>query len=271
MAWIDPILDRLASVPKWSYHAGGSAATEPTALSALALLAHQRLEAARNPLRWLVEVQAKDGSLGITKAQASPGWPTSLALLAWLEAERTAEFHGQFRPPIDASLAWTFKVEGKPLDRTPALAHDSTLIGWPWVETTHSWVEPTALAALALKAAGQAQHPRTREAIRLLTDRLLPDGGCNYGNTFVFGQHLRPHVQPTGVCLLALAGEADASGRIAASVDYLRRTVPDQTATASLCYGAMGLAAHRAAWDGMDARLQSVAEAVLAKDPSRTS
>ena len=49
----------------------------------------------------------------------------------------------------------------------------------------------------------------------VLLDRQLPGGGLNYGNTYVLGQLMRPHVQPTGIALLALAGEADASGRIA--------------------------------------------------------
>src|SRR2546428_787916 len=87
--------------------------------------------------------------------------------------------------------------------------------------------EPTALAAtamhvLALKAAGHRDHPRTREAVRLLIDRLLPGGGCNYGNTIVLGQELRPQLQPTGLAMLALAGETDPDGRVAMSLAYLK-------------------------------------------------
>ena len=39
------------------------------------------------------------------------------------------------------------------------LGHDSTLIGWPWVEGTHSWIEPTAWAVLALKSVGTESAP----------------------------------------------------------------------------------------------------------------
>jgi hypothetical protein len=109
---------------------------------------------------------------------------------------------------------------------------------------THSWVEPTALAVLALKAAGHGGHPRTREAARLLIDRLLPGGGCNYGNTVVLGQQLVPHVQPTGLTMLALAGEHDPSGGIERSIDYLLRTLDEHTPPASLAYGLMGMSAH---------------------------
>ena len=95
------------------------------------------------------------------------------------------------------------------------------LVGWPWAEGTHSWVEPTALAVLALKSVGLGDHERTREAVRLLHDRLFSDGGCNYGNTVVLGQTLRPHLQPTALALLALWQEADRGGRVTRSIDYL--------------------------------------------------
>ena len=93
---------------------------------------------------------------------------------------------------------------------------------WPWVLGTHSWIEPTAFNVLALKAAGRGEHPRTREAVRLLVDRLLPTGGCNYGNTTVLGQQLRPHLAPTGLVLLSLAGEQINDSRIAKSLAYLQ-------------------------------------------------
>jgi hypothetical protein len=98
---------------------------------------------------------------------------------------------------------------------------------------------------LALKAAGYTQHSRTREAVSLLVDRLLPDGGCNYGNTMVLGQQLRPHLQPTGLTLAALAGEPLKDPRLDASLEYLRRALSQDTPCLSLCYGLWGLAAHR--------------------------
>jgi hypothetical protein len=122
--------------------------------------------------------------------------------------------------------------------------HDTTLVGWSWAEGTHSWVEPTALQVVALRTAGHGQHPRVREAVRLLLDRQLPAGGWNYGNTLVMGNTLPPHVQPTGIALLALAGEPAARGRIERSLTYLRQTVNESTATVSLAWALLGLAAH---------------------------
>ncbi len=90
---------------------------------------------------------------------------------------------------------------------------------------THSWVEPTAINVLALRSAGQAGHPRCREAVKLLLDRQLPEGGWNYGNTTVLGHVLRPQVQPTGLALAALAGETDARSKVQPSLDYLHRVL----------------------------------------------
>jgi hypothetical protein len=124
------------------------------------------------------------------------------------------------------------------------VGHDTRLRGWPWVETTHSWVEPTAINVLALKTAGLADSPRVREGVQLLLDRMLPDGGWNQGNTVVLGNLLRPHIQPTGLALAALHGEEKAATHVDKSIAYLQDVVSARTATASLCYAVLGAAAH---------------------------
>jgi hypothetical protein len=121
---------------------------------------------------------------------------------------------------------------------------------------------------LALKHTGHEDHVRARDAVRLLQDRLLEMGGCNYGNTYVFGQQLRPHVQPTGVAMLALAGEHDASGRAKKSVDYLTRELPRQAATDSLCYGLLGLAAQQDLPAAAEAWLAAASRRTFSRGPS---
>ena len=150
----------------------------------------------------------------------------------------------------------------------PELGHDPNLKGWPWVEGTNSWIEPTALALLALKAADQAEHPRAKEAARLIYERQMPHGGCNYGNAVVMGQELVPHVQPTGLAMLSLAGEADPKGNIERGLGFLRRSLDQTTATASLCYGLFGLTAHGQRPERADAWLQTAAGRTLAGDQS---
>jgi hypothetical protein len=265
--WLRLAVDRLAECVPAGYDGGAAPASEPTALAGLALLAHGREEAAGRAARWLADEQSRNGSVGVAPSRPTPCWPTALAMLLWHSVDRRATAT-QFRDPLRKATEWTLADHGKAAPRSTQFGHDSTLIGWSWAPDTHSWLEPTALFVLALKAVGHAQHPRTREGVRLLLDRQLPSGGCNYGNTIVLGQELLPHVEPTGVAMLALAGEADANSRIERSLAYLQRELCGETATASLGYGLLGLAAHRRVPPARDAWLRSAYERLPENDPS---
>jgi hypothetical protein len=261
MIWLDKVLHELAATTQWGYHRAQPSAAEPAALAAMALQAAGLPDAASRPMAWLNEHQAADGSIGVTAMQPSPGWPTALAISAWQQA-------GVHDDRVRLGIDWLLSVHGKPLDRDEIMGHDTTLIGWPWVAGTHSWLEPTAFAVAALKATGHTDHPRTREAVRLIIDRLLPDGGANYGNTVVLDQQLRPHVQPSGIVLLAVADESDPTGRINRTVEYLRSVLSAETTTASLCFALMGLAASRQLPEQQLAWLERASERTLARDTS---
>jgi len=241
MSWQASLLTTLSAAPVCGYQLGQAGATEPTALTALALLAHGRRSAALPATDWLAGQQDQAGRVGTLGLEGGPGWPTSLALWAWLAA---TDAPPGYRGVVLRAIAWILAERGESWPRSPILGHDTTLVGWSWAEGTHSWVEPTALHVVALQAAGQGHHPRVREAVRLLLDRQLPAGGWNYGNTMVMGNMLRPHVQPTGVALLALAGESAARGRIENALRYLEQNVNATTTTTSLGWALLGLAAH---------------------------
>ena len=255
MDWREQLLDRLADCVPCGYERGGPTATEPTALASMALVAAGRTEAAEKGLAWLAEMQQTDGSLGPAEGLSSPGWPTSLAILA------DAIAHGSDSGERDGSIGfvaltilplvrkskfdrqrgveWLLATRGTTLERGERGGHDPMLVGWPWAEGTHSWVEPTALAVLALKAVGLGDHDRTREAVRLLHDRLFSDGGCNYGNTVVLGQELRPHLQPTAIALLAL-WQRGRPRRTNCAVDRVSRGGPfDRTRRRRRCVTAL--------------------------------
>ncbi len=237
MHWLNSALDRLADQPLAGYHVAAPIATEPTALAAMALVAYERVDAADPALDWLAEHQNNNGSLGVTQQEREPCWPTSLAVLAWNAA-------GRHDDAIESAVNWILSARGRTYEHQPYVGHDTSIPAWSWVENTHCWVEPTAMHVLALKAVGRPSHRRTRDGVRMLKDRLLPGGGCNYGNTIVLGQALRPHLMPTGWALLALAGETDDDGRVRRSLDFVQRSASRGTATASLCLGLLGLAAH---------------------------
>jgi len=238
MDWRGQLLVRLAAATPGGYSSRGEVASEPTALAGLALQAHGNREAATRAADWLVAHQEKNGTVGVLATQASPCWPTSLSILLWqrVDADR-------YRQPIERAVAWTLQEKGETHVQRDYIGHDTTLVGWSWAADTHSWLEPTAMFVMALKAVGQSLHARTREAVRLLVDRLLPHGGCNYGNTIVLGQELLPHVEPTGLVMMALADESLDDPRISRSLEYLERELSAETTTVSLCYGLLGLAA----------------------------
>jgi len=263
VGWLENILDTLSTKPVIGYAPDAAPATEPTALAALALIAHDRQPKAKPATDSLTSIQSPDGSVGVRQKELEPQWPTSLAVLAWQAYDKQA-----YATNIDRAVSWILEVKGKAMEQTSDMGHNTTLVGWSWADGTHSWIEPTAFHVLALKVTGRSEHPRTREAITLLLDRQLPSGGCNYGNTSVLGQMLRPHVQPTGIALLALAKEQDQGNRIAKSVAWLRKALSKETTPASLAWGALGLAAHGVTLPDAPEWLETAAKRVQSHDNS---
>jgi len=237
LSFVAESMKYLLGSERWGYEARGVCATEPTALRCLALAARGEREAALAAARWLVGIQTTKGSVGVTAAQEMPAWPTSLAILAWLACD-------EFDEPLSRAIQWTLNDYGQPAPDSADVGHDTSLRGWSWAANTHSWMEPTCLFVVALKAAGYRDHPRTREAVQLIVDRLLPEGGCNYGSTIVLGQTTLPQVEATGLAMLALADEDVADARIDKSLIYLEQQLGEEISTASLCYGLLGLTAH---------------------------
>ena len=100
MQFQSELIDRLATQTPGGYSADGEAASEPTALAGLALLADGRRHAAKLAADWLVDRQAEDGSIGVSASQSSPCWPTSLAMLVW-QAVQSADESDTYAGRID--------------------------------------------------------------------------------------------------------------------------------------------------------------------------
>ena len=253
--WRQQALDDLARQPVCGYRPRATAHSEPTAWAALALQSHGLTQAASVAADWLAQCQSKDGSLGVSLAAQQPSWPTGLAVLVW------QTLGAAWSDYADRAIQWIVSVQGDTFENTENLVgHDTRIPGWSWVRETHSWVEPTALNVVALKASQHNDHERCVVGVRMLMDRLLPAGGCNYGNTVVLGQALKPHMMPTGLALLALAKESDRTGRIRAAVEYLLDSVTDRTTTASLSCALLGLAAQGVSLPRAQAALASAVQ-----------
>lgn len=269
MSWLDTTLDQLAKQPALGYFEHSTAAAEPTALAALAFVAHGRTQAAEAAATTLVGMQAENGEVGVRPGEW-PGWPTSLAILAWSVLESAS---GRRKPPGDVpsihrAATWLLANRGKAIERSDNFGHNSELVGWAYAEGTHSWVEPTALAVMALTAAGTPDHPAVQEGLAVLLDRQLPGGGYNYGNTYVLGQLIRPHVEPTGIVLLALGRGAADLGRLKKSLAWLERSIGPDTTPLSLAWALLGLQAHGVEVSAQAEWLEAAADRVLARDRS---
>ena len=233
----------------WGYKRGARAGVEPSVLSSLGLIASGDFATAANDLagarvtaEWMAGIQRSDGSLPVVAEIETPAWTTPYAILLW------NALGGHEEPRIRAR-GCLLNLQGQSLPRdeltAKVIGHDPTVRGWPWVASTHSWVEPTALAALALCQDGLHNHGRVRAGIHLILNRSLESGGWNYGNPAVLGRALRAQPEPSGLSLLALRAHGEETPECRRGIDYLRQALRDVRAGTSLGWGVLALRA----WD----------------------
>jgi hypothetical protein len=216
----------------WPYYPDRQSRLEPTAWAIIALGATGSVDAfADGVLAFLSARNRRDGLL------VDPGAPTANAgwnglLLLALQSTRGADDE---RRSLVRSLAG---LKGIALQPDSTIRQDNTLQGWPWVQGTFSWVEPTAFCTLALKkATGTDRDPavaaRLTEADRLLIDRACRPAGWNYGNSAVLGQELEPYVPTTALALLALQ-DRPTEAVVTAGLDWLEAQAASEPATMAL-------------------------------------
>ena len=271
MSWQNTVIRRLTSGANpnggWGYRPNATTCSEPTALACLALASHG-VESAHQAraLDVLGELQRSDGGVPVSAQVTSPCWTTSMAILAWTLADSTTGRNHQTQ--VDEAAQWLFAIRGRRLPRMKdSFGHDRTLQAWPWVEGTHSWLEPTAYAVLALRATGNIDSPRARDGFRVIWDRMIHGGGWNYVNTRVFANSLRPFPATTGIALTALFGEARDS-RINESISYLATQLPQVRSPFSLSWALIGLTAQNARPSEADNLLAQCAQRCSQQRPS---
>lgn len=260
MTLLAELAERLPAKGPIDYAPGAAGAAEPTALLALAYFAADLPDRAQPLGDWLADTQHKDGAVAVRPSEEWPKWPTSLAILAWHFTAKK-----RYADRIQNAVDWTLHFESKKMLPDGDVGHDVTIIAWPWAEGTHCWIEPTALHLLSLRAAGKERHVRFRDGIRVLLDRQLPEGGCNYGNTTVLGQLLRPHLLPSSLALLALAGETREPA-ILRSVGFLRKALREPQTLISAAWAWQAANAFGEAPFGAELAIRKLMEQVDAAD-----
>lgn len=185
----------------------------------------------------LEKTQMPDGRVPLQIDQPQTCWPTSLSIIAWHNEKK-------FQDNQNKAVHFMLNFSGLHWEKNDnsVTGHDTMIKGWPWIKNTHSWVEPTSMAMIALEITGKKTHPRIEEAKRMLLDRQLDSGGWNYGNTSVFGRQLRPMVESTGMALSALHKKVEKK-IVQKSLKYLQNNIENLKTPFSLGWGLLGLGA----------------------------
>jgi hypothetical protein len=199
-------------------------------------------QAADRAADWLVAAQRRDGGWGLVADDPVSGWQTAWAVLALARL-------GADEAVLRRGLAWLLAVQLVRIEKAEdvrwmkdILGIDPTLRGWPWLPGQAGWVEPTALALLALApwAAREDVRPRLDEGVRFLLDRRCGGGGWNVGNPMMFSRPLPARAIPTAWALLALARVAPDAVR-EEDVATLRREMDGDRSTSALAWGLLAL------------------------------
>lgn len=183
----------------WPYYAGKTSRLEPTVWALLALQADGERVTVDPLLAW----PRRDGWFVDRSSEAVNIGFNGLAAIALAGLAPDAV-------PVSGLVTALIDARGVTLPQSPHFIQDNTLQGWPWTDGTFSWVEPTALAVMALKHHPRLAHAQARaaEGQRLLLDRVCYAGGWNYGNSNALGSQLDPHGPPTALALMALREHA---------------------------------------------------------------
>jgi len=230
------LADRVVLQGGFSEQSGSVYRSDATAWAIMALDANGAHTNLINPARSrLAAEQRLDGMIALSNDHPDSYWPTSLAILAWYNSIKYSE-------SMQRAASFLLQKSGMALESKsyPIFGHDPSIPGWSWNVHSFSWVEPTALAIIALESAGYIDHPRVQDGVRLLMDRQLPGGGWNYGNTVVYDQELLPQPDNTGIALTALVSKVDRRD-IEISLDYLHNRVVSLRSPRSLSWALLGL------------------------------
>lgn len=222
----------------WGYWTGQALHIEPTCLATLALATDRdKYRSQIDRAIAVLETQADGtGLYRLDRGRPQAVWPTAMVL-----ASRVA-----LGLDVQGSAKRLLDIRGRTIKGDPEVQNsfdiDSQKVGWPWAEGTFAWVEPTAWAVLALRAAGFGNHPRVIEGVKLLLDRAFDTGGINYGNRQVLGSMTEPIPGPTATMLLALQGHDEP--RVQAARRYLLSTVVPMTDLEHLGWAKLALTSY---------------------------
>ncbi|MBY0359384.1 MAG: hypothetical protein K2W82_15385 [Candidatus Obscuribacterales bacterium] len=258
-----------------SYHSGGDAALEPSAISLIAFLAEGD-QTSELILKGILAKQNKDGGWSTNLQESSSDWTTFPAVIALQNYQKK---HDSLNAEVEAALnrAYLFILNSRAeyyndLGRIILWlwkgAESDYPRGFSWLPETADWVEPTAYAMLALKAGGPqltgAQKRCLPVAERFLQKIACPEGGWNFGEHYPVGQLAVADPISTALALLALYGKTK-NKTIKSSLNYLSTADMDKRGALSLAWSALALHAWKEPYDHILIRLQKIYDQPFSK------
>jgi hypothetical protein len=159
--------------------------------------------------------QTPDGGWRPGVEVQDPTWVTSLGLIVGsiqgLPADKRAK-----------AMEWLVNLTGRESRLTVRLASFLHMLktdvnvnheGWPWWPGNSAWIEPTAMAILALRKASGSKlsgnvADRIRDGEELILARRGHDGGWNSGNPRVLKVDIPSYPETTAIALIGLQGRA---------------------------------------------------------------
>ena len=160
--WVKQQQLRLESQPVVGYAQGQPPAAEPVAISALTATGYELRQSAESACKCLLASQNENGSVATQLKDQGPFWTTSLACIAWHRFALKWASPPAYRDAVQRRLDFLLSFGGEQIEPNDEVGHNTLLVGWPWVQGTHSWLEPTAFALLALRHCNQSAHPGAR-------------------------------------------------------------------------------------------------------------
>ena len=220
--------------------------TEATALGALALAGTSGAES-RKLRQFLYDIQEKDGGWRARKSLECSSYATSLAIIALVMDAREDCLTKALRwllLHVGAESTFWAKLRFRFIDRR--VQFNPEFYGWPWTNSTLSWVIPTSFAILAIRLCTFCQRSseitkRLDSALHMLRDRACPQGGWNAGNGVVDGIPLSPRIEPTSLALLALKGITNSDSFTGTALQWLEQQAPRCVGLSSLSWAILAL------------------------------
>jgi hypothetical protein len=194
----------------WGYSSTQKPVVEPTSAVLLAIRDEpQAYEAYLRGISWLVNSQHQDGGWGINQDDPESGWQTAWALISLKHTYKNNEV-------VMKGIDWLTSIGTSEITREEFQAsefpenNNITAYSWPWLPDQVGYIEPTAMAVLALDGLADSQLAKYRisAALQYFRQNRSPTGGWDTGNAGPLDTVILPRAYTSALVLMALAHSA---------------------------------------------------------------